>query len=83
VVTPPGETPTAPGFAGSAGRGGGSVVDVVGGGVDVDGFGSVDEQPAIARVSSAPHSATRSGHLRMPPNLCNTPARQGLPPPTG
>src|ERR1700682_6208147 len=42
VVTPPGETPTAPGFAGSAGRGGSSLVGVVAGGVG--GFCFVDEK---------------------------------------
>src|SRR5258705_3373305 len=75
VVTPPGETPTAPGRAGSAGRGGSSLVDVVGG--DVEGFCSFDEQPATVSISSAPHSATRWGYLRMPLNLCSMPTPSG------
>ena len=61
----------------SAGRGGSSLVDVVGGGVDVEGFCSFDEQPATVSVSSAPHSATRWGYLRMPLNLCNMSAPSG------
>src|SRR5262245_8139344 len=52
VVTPPGETPMAPGSAGSAGRGGISLVGVVGGGLDFDGFCSYDEQPPTVSVSS-------------------------------
>src|SRR6478735_7442732 len=69
VVTPPGETPIAPGCAGSAGRAGISLVGACDG-VDVDGFCSFDEHPT-ASVSRAVSSTTRRGYLRMPPNLCN------------
>src|SRR6478672_1347430 len=54
VVTPPGDTPTAPGLGGSAGRGGSSLVDVVCGGVDVEDFCSFDEQATTVSVTSAP-----------------------------
>src|SRR3954447_8729820 len=56
VVTPPGETPTAPGWAGSAGSGVSSLVDVEGG--DGEGFCSLDEQLVGVSVSSAASSAT-------------------------
>src|SRR5215217_6251720 len=57
VVTPPGDTSTAPGFAGSAGSGGSSLVEVVA--VDGAVFSSPPEQPASASVSTAMHSAAR------------------------
>jgi len=71
VVTPPGETPMAPGWAGSAGRGGNSLVGVVGGGVDVDDFCSCDEHAATVSISSAVNSPTCWAYLRMPTNVCN------------
>src|ERR1700755_1069050 len=67
----------APGCAGSAGSGGSSLGDGVGGGVDVEGFCSFDEQLTTVSVSNAPHSATRWGYLRMPLNLCNMSAPSG------
>jgi len=73
VVTPPGETPTAPDWAGSGGWGESSLVDV-GGEADVDGFCSFDEQPTTVSISSAVNKATRRRYLRMPPNLCNASA---------
>src|SRR4029079_2954708 len=82
VVTPPGETPTAPGWADSEGRGGSSLVDV-GGEADVDGFCSFDEQATTVSISSPVNKATRRRDLRMPPTLCNASAPGRAPAPHG